>query len=338
MYEKFFNLTGKPFQLTPDIRFLFMSPSHKRALSYLYYGLKQGEGFVVITGDIGTGKTILIQNLLSEIADDIAAARVAVANPDPDSVVAMVAAAFGLSYESKNKVSLLKDLERFVLRCIQDGKRVLLVVDEAQTLTASALEELRMLSNMEVNGRALMQIFLIGQTELRDTMAGRSMEQMRQRVIATYQLSHLTLDETKSYIEHRLNAVGWSGDPALESEIFPSIHRWSEGIPRKINLLCDRLLLLGFLDELHQITASHVETVVGEMDLEVVGQSSDDESNTPSISESKGARKAVSGKRGSLDWRLRGLERRLTKIEAELEQERKRWRDAFEYIELNKSS
>ncbi|HET7348549.1 MAG TPA: AAA family ATPase [Acidobacteriaceae bacterium] len=269
MYEAFYRLARRPFSLTPDRRFLFPSQGHKRALSYLLYGLEQREGFVVITGDIGIGKTLLIQTLFAELAlKKMATARLAAANLTADGVLPMVAAAFGRPYEGLSKVSLLRDLESTLLRDPEYREGALLVVDEAQTFSAEALEELRILSNFEINGRALMQIFLVGQTELRYTLGERRMAQLRQRVIASHHLDPLDRDETEAYVRHRLTSADWSGDPDLVPEVYDKVHRWSGGIPRRINLLMDRVLLFGYLEELHRLDAANVEAVIDELRME----------------------------------------------------------------------
>jgi putative secretion ATPase (PEP-CTERM system associated) len=270
MYQEFYKFTGKPFQLTPDVRFLFPSTGHKRGLSYLLYGLEQREGFVVITGNVGTGKTLLIQALYKELSGrHMLTANIASANLDAPDVIPAVAAAFGQSIDGRNKVQLLEDLKRDLLLSCQQGEGALLIVDEAQTLTPAALEELRVLSNMEVAGRALVQIFLVGQTELLATVRGGRMEQLKQRVIAWYKLEPLSAEETRNYIIYRLRAVGWRNSPGLAPDVFELVHEWSDGVPRRINMLMDRALLYGYLEELHFLDRSNMQAVIGEMDEEM---------------------------------------------------------------------
>jgi len=279
MYRSFYGFTGKPFQLTPDLRFLYPSSAHKRAMSYLRYGLEQAEGFVVITGDIGTGKTLLIQTLLEELSDQtIATARVAAANLEAERVPAAVAAALGQPFEGKSKELILRNLEKALLHARDYLKGVLLIVDEAQTLSQASLEELRILSNLEANGRALLQVFLIGQTELQDTLRGPRMRQLRQRVVVSHHLEPLTLEETKRYIGFRLVAVGWKNTPSFTPEVYEYVQAHTRGVPRKINLLMDRLLVYGFLEEIRAFDASHVDAVLKEMGAELSG---DIENATP---------------------------------------------------------
>ncbi len=272
MYKDFYGFSGKPFQLTPDLKFLFPTKGHKRAMSYMNYGLEQSEGFVVITGHIGTGKTMLIQKLLADLKDQqIATARVAAANLDAENVVTTVAAALGQPHENKSKVSILRHLEKSLLHAREYLRGVLLIVDEAQTLTPAALEELRILSNLESRGSALMQIFLVGQTELRETLKLSSQEQLRQRIIASYHLEPLTLEETKHYIGYRLVAVGWNGKPSFSAGVYEEVQQWTDGIPRKINMLMDRLLVYGYLEEVEAFEDQHINSVIEEMSEELAG-------------------------------------------------------------------
>lgn len=270
MYEAFYQLRGKPFRLTPDPQMLFPSKGHKRAMSYLLYGLDQGEGFVMITGNVGAGKTLLIQKLLQELAPrNIAVASIASANLDGEDILPAVAAEFGLVFEGRSKESLLQDVKQYLIALGSRHSHALLIVDEAQTLTAAALEMLRILSNLEVKGRALLQVFLVGQTELRRTMVSHNLEQLRQRIVASFRLEPLGLEECEAYIEHRLRAVGWNNDPEFAPGLFAFVHHASRGIPRKINLIMDRLLLFGYLEELHTIDKTALATVLAEIRAEM---------------------------------------------------------------------
>lgn len=267
MYEAFYHLEKRPFALTPDSAFLFLSATHRKALSYLIYGLGQREGFIVITGDIGTGKTLIIQTMFEYLESKaIRGVRLAAANVGPEDVLPLVATALGLSQNISTKAALLAEIERTLLHRYPNG--VLLIVDEAQTFTPEALEELRLLSNMSINGRALLQISLVGQSDLRATLDHPRMEQLRQRIIAWHHLEHLTEPEVQEYIESRLKTAGRKDSPVLAPDMFPLIHRWSGGIPRKINLLMDRLLLFGYLEEKHSFDAKDVSKVIEEMEQE----------------------------------------------------------------------
>jgi putative secretion ATPase (PEP-CTERM system associated) len=266
MYESFYGLKGKPFQLNPDPAFFFGSRGHKRAFAYLQYGIHQSEGFIVITGEIGAGKTTLVRNLFEQLdSDSLVAAQLVSTQLDADDMLRSVAVAFGLPIRSVDKATLLASLEAFLCKLAIDRKRALLVVDEAQNLTPRAIEELRMLSNFQLGEQALLQSFLVGQPELREMMQGTQMQQLRQRVIASYHLGPLDKNETKSYIEHRLAHVGWTGDPQFSAEAFDLVYDATGGIPRRINTLCNRLLLAGFLGEKHAFEGPDVAAIVREI-------------------------------------------------------------------------
>lgn len=266
MYEAFYGLSGKPFQLNPDPAFYYASRGHKRAFAYLQYGLFQGEGFIVITGDVGAGKTTLLRGLLEQLdSSKVVAAQLVSTHLDADDMLKAVAAAFGLPIKSAEKAALLVQLESYFVSLATKRKRALLIVDEAQNLTPRAVEELRMLSNFQLDNHALLQSFLIGQPELRETMRSPHMQQLRQRVLASYHLGPLDADETRAYIEHRLARVGWRGDPTFDEEAFAEIHRASRGIPRRINTLCNRLMMAGYLSESHRIEGGDVLTVAEEI-------------------------------------------------------------------------
>jgi len=269
MYESFYGFSAKPFQLKPDPNFFFGSKGHKRAMAYLEYGLSQGEGFIVITGEVGAGKTTLVRNLFRKMeAKNILAAQLVSTHLGSEDTLRMAAAAFGLPFKDASKADLLTGLEEFLRLCDRQGKRALLVVDEAQNLTPRAVEELRMLSNFQTVDKSLLQTFLLGQPEFRKTLNGSEMEQLRQRVIATYHLGPMDASETRSYIEHRMSTVGWSGDPSFGEDAFAAVYDYTGGIPRKINTLCDRLLLMGCLEELHDFGSSEVNEVIRDIQQE----------------------------------------------------------------------
>lgn len=268
MYEAFYKLQKKPFQLSPDPEFFFNSAVHKRALAYLRYGLAQGEGFIVVTGSPGTGKTMLVKELFQELKqENIVAGLMVTTHVEPDDTLRIVAASFGLSHDG-TKASLLKDLEEFFRAKAREGKRILLIIDEAQNLPLKSLEELRMLTNFELNGKPLFQTFLLGQDEFRMNLQKDVMDQFRQRVTATYNLRPLERDEIKPYIIHRLKTAGWQNDPEVKDDAFGEIFDFTGGVPRIINTLCERILLFGFLEELHVIDSQSVKTVVQEIEKE----------------------------------------------------------------------
>jgi putative secretion ATPase (PEP-CTERM system associated) len=266
MYEKYFGFTAKPFRLAPDPRFFYASRSHKRAMAYLLYGVKQGEGFIVITGDVGTGKTTLLNNLLRVVEkEEVSVAQVVTSQLEAEDLLQVVAAACGRPYENVSKGVLLKSLEAYLTACYREGRRALLVVDEAQNLPGRSIEELRMLSNFQVDGHMLLQSFLLGQKEFRATMRSRGFEQLRQRVIAAYHLKPLDGAETRHYIEHRLHTVGWKNDPSFDADAFEAIYEHTRGVPRIINSFCDRLLLFANLEETHHVDSKIVAAVAGDI-------------------------------------------------------------------------
>lgn len=280
MYEKFYNLSAQPFQLTPDPRYYFSSRTHKKAMSYLIYGLHQGDGFIVVTGEIGTGKTTLLRHLFSTLDNDEYVAAMLVSTQLAGiGLLRGVAAAFGLNEEG-DKGHLLTRIENFLRENYHNGKRVLLVVDEAQNLSIQALEELRMLSNFQEGNKPLIQSFLVGQPEFRDMIFGSpELEQLRQRVIATHHLGPMEKEELADYMEHRLALAGWEGDPGFTVDAVAAIYDYGAGIPRKLNMLCSRVLLFGALEELHEITGEAVRAVIADMSSDTDYGSLSDETN-----------------------------------------------------------
>jgi len=267
MYEVFYNLNGRPFQLTPDPRFYFSSRTHKKAMAYLTYGLHQGEGFIIITGDIGTGKTTLVRHLFDTLnRDEYVAAMVVSTQLGAEDMLRAVVGAYGLDTNARDKGELLARLEKFYVDQFNQGRRALLVIDEAQNLSNAALEEMRMFSNFQIGDRALVQSFLVGQPEFRDRIfAAPELEQLRQRVIATHHLDPMEEEEVADYIEHRLTMVGWDNDPCFTIDAVEGIYAHCKGVPRKLNTLCSRILLYGALEEMHDIDGDVVRAVLEDM-------------------------------------------------------------------------
>lgn len=272
MYEQYYGFTEKPFQLSPDPRFFFASSHHQRALSYLQYGLDQGEGFIVVTGPIGTGKTTIARNLLSSIGDEnIVAAQLVTTKLTPDELLELVASEFKIPLNGNSKADVLRSIEMFLIQLHKQGKRALLLVDEAQNLPSETVEELRMLSNFQLDDKPLIQSFLLGQEELKDIIQAPNMEQFRQRIIASAHLKPLSLEEVKNYINHRLQQVGCENEDLFSDAAFEVIHKKTLGVPRKINIFVDRILLFGFLEELTTFDIDAINDVAEEMSVELTG-------------------------------------------------------------------
>ncbi|MBO9576093.1 MAG: AAA family ATPase [Sphingobium sp.] len=247
MYVKHYKLTGRPFQLTPDPRFYFESATHRKAMSYLGYGLAQGEGFIVITGDIGAGKTTLVAHLMATIDPKrLAAVKIAASEMDGDTALRLAAHAFGIETDGVDKAQVLSRLEAFMHQQARAGRRSLLIIDEAQTLGFDALEAMRMLSNFQLGGQSLVQIFLLGQPEFREAVAGSpELEQLRQRVIASHHLEPMLPHEVQPYVEHRLKLVGWTGNPRFDPDALERLADVSRGVPRVLNTLAQNAMQLA---------------------------------------------------------------------------------------------
>lgn len=267
MFDDFYGLKGRPFQLTPDPAFYFESLTHRKALSYLGYGLAQGEGFVVITGEVGAGKSTLVAHLMSTIDPArLTAAQVVTSKLDGEELVHVVAQAFGLLIEGHDKATALGAIEGFLHEEARAGRRCLLIVDESQNLSIGALEELRMLSNFQLGSHPLLQTLLLGQPEFRETLLEHpQLEQLRQRVIAAHHLDAMESTEVQPYIEHRMKCVGWEGNPAFDQRVFAEIYTASGGVPRRINQIVNRLLLLGAVDQRTRIDGVMLSQVLSEL-------------------------------------------------------------------------
>ncbi|MGY6277104.1 XrtA/PEP-CTERM system-associated ATPase [Methylomonas sp. MgM2] len=283
MYDGFYNLTQKPFQLSTDPDFFFQSSVHKRALAYMQYGLTQGEGFVLVTGVPGTGKTMLVKSLIKSLNKDRLLIGVMMTSQvGPEDTLRLIASTFGFQYLHNDKANLISSFEKFIIDKAREGRRLLLIVDEAQNLPKQSLEELRMFTNLDVNGSQVFQVFLMGQPELKRRIYATDMEQLKQRIVSTYHLEPLDVEETRNYITFRLETAGWKGKPEFRNEVFAQIHQFSGGIPRRINAICDRLLLFGYLEELNVLDSDAVEKVISEVNEEMRLENGDRQDfNTP---------------------------------------------------------
>lgn len=269
MYDIFYNLKAEPFRLSPDHLFCYDHKGYAKAKAYMAYAFMRAEGFVMITGRPGTGKTTLIGELIDSLADEnVTTANLVCTQLEADDLLKMVAYSFGVDQAIVHKGELLQRLSNLLQRWNRDGRRALLIVDEAQDLSKTAMEELRLLTNIQVNGVPLLQIFLLGQPELRDLVLSPELEQVHQRIVAASHLDALEEAETESYVFHRLRKVGWQGDPAISKAVFPLIYRFSEGVPRRINLICSRLFLHGCVEQRHHIGVADMREVIKELQAE----------------------------------------------------------------------
>lgn len=267
MYDEHYGLSGRPFQLTPDPAFWFDTATHRKAMAYLGYGLSQGEGFIVITGAPGTGKTTLVGHLLDNIdRERLNVIRIVTTQVQSSDLLHLVAQGLGADTTGLAKAQTLAAIERGLHSVARSGKRTLLIVDEAQALPMESLEELRMLSNFQAGGYPLLQIFLLGQPEFRALFADPRLEQLRQRVIAMHQLDPMGLEELEPYLVHRLSVVGWNGRPRFERDAIAAIHHWSGGVPRKVNQLAGRVMLFGAIEQLDSFGEDEVATVIADLD------------------------------------------------------------------------
>ncbi|WAC23978.1 XrtA/PEP-CTERM system-associated ATPase [Blastomonas sp. SL216] len=270
MFETHYGLSGRPFQLTPDPRFYFESATHRKAMSYLGYGLAQGEGFIIITGEIGAGKSTLVAHLMQTVDKArLTAAQIVTTQLKGDDLLHMVASSFGVATAGLDKTGTLAAIEHFLHTEARAGRRCLLVVDESQNLPMAALEELRMLSNFQLGSHPLLQIFLLGQPEFRAMVQGSpGLEQLRQRIIATHHLGAMEQHELQPYVEHRMTLVGWTGRPAFAEDVWARMFSETGGIPRKVNMLINRVLLMAAVDNRDTVDAALIDAVLADLAMD----------------------------------------------------------------------
>jgi type II secretory pathway predicted ATPase ExeA len=266
MYQTYYRLRADPFRLSPDHGFCYRYPSFAKGRAYMQYALQAAEGFVVVTGAPGMGKTTLINDLLADYGpSDYLIARLVNTMLDASDILRSTAYEFGLNVEGMDNATVVQHLKQLFTRSYQNGRPPLLVVDEAQNLSLDALEELRLLTNLQIQGRPLLQIFLVGQEGLRDKLADPRLEQLRQRVTAAAHLHPLTQEQTAAYILHRLKVVGWENFPRIKASVLPVIEAACQGVPRRINQFCSRLLLHGAVEEKAVLSAQDAHAVYSEL-------------------------------------------------------------------------
>jgi general secretion pathway protein A len=314
MYREFYGFQEKPFNIVPDPAFLYLSDKHRLALSYLEYGLMDGVGFILLSGEIGTGKTTLIKQLLTQLETDMEVAVIFNTNVSAEQLLELILNEFELKPEARGKASYLDTLNQFLIGKHGSGHRVLLIVDEAQNLSQEALEEIRMLSNLQTDKDPLLQILTVGQPGFRTRLQHPSLAQLSQRIVVSYHLAPLSLEETRGYVSHRLKVAGGKDDQLFTPEAVERIFHHSGGIPRNINVLCDAALVYGYADELTSLDAQVIEHVV--KDKQEVGLF------VPTrVAEAIHGQGGAAQANGNVLQRMEGLEQRVSQLSALLQQQ-----------------
>ena len=266
MYLSFFNLRESPFNLTPDPRFLFLSPQHEEALSHLFYGIYERKGFIEITGEVGMGKTVLCRALLERLDEKVSTALIFNSYLTRMELLQAITHDFGLTPEETTCKGYIDVLNTYLLQEFSAGHNAVVIIDEAQNLEPIVLEQLRMLSNLETEQGKLLQVVLVGQPELQDKLAARNMRQLEQRIAVRFHLHEFTRHETAQYITHRMSVAGAANKVRIRRRALNLIHHYSEGLPRRINLLCDRVLMTAFVRETSRITPTIVRRSIQELE------------------------------------------------------------------------
>ncbi|MBL7151706.1 MAG: AAA family ATPase [Candidatus Omnitrophica bacterium] len=273
MYTKFYGLQERPFNVTADPAFFFASRIHREALSHLVYGASQRKGIIVLTGEIGTGKTTLCRFFLNRLGENVRTALILNPYFSEIELLEAIVRDFGLLPPERTRLSLVSELNKFLLRESQKCNNIILIIDEAQNLKAHMLEQVRLLSNLETDKQKLLQVILVGQPELNRVLSLYELRQLRQRITVRYHIAPLEPDEIKNYIEHRLNIAGSGGKIKFTDEAIGSISDFSAGTPRLINIICDRALLAGFVEESYTIGFNIINKCLRELNSYFVGES-----------------------------------------------------------------
>lgn len=266
MYEEHFSFKQKPFELVPNPDFLFLSHSHKKAITYLDYGVKERVGFILLTGEVGSGKTTIIRNLIKNLNGRAKLSKINNTKVSSEQLISMINKDFGLDTKGKGKTTLLSELDEFLVEQYAKGFHPILLIDEAQNLTHDLLEEIRLLSNLETDRTKLLQIILVGQPELKRTLMHPGLMQLRQRITINYHISPLTIEETGEYIKHRLTIAGNPDVIKLKDDMLLLIYKFSRGIPRLINILCDYVLLATYVEGEKEVSIETVRDIEKELE------------------------------------------------------------------------
>jgi len=308
MYTEFFGLSAKPFDLLPNPQFLYLSKGHRKALSYLQYGVQENAGFTLLTGEVGSGKTTLLRDIINKISSDVTLSMIFNTRVDGYQLIAMINTDFGLETQGKDKVQLITELNDFLLEECTSNRQPIIIIDEAQNLSEEGLEEIRLLSNLEADNFKMVQIILVGQPELKQIIAKPSLRQLRQRISISCHLNPLNREESEEYIYHRLATVGSRDCVTFLDGVFDAIYRFSGGVPRLINLICDFLLLSAFVEETREI------------DMELVNDALTELSFDESVSSPSGFSASTSNQQSmpssNLDDRLARIEENYAKLNA----------------------
>ncbi|MFA7061404.1 MAG: XrtA/PEP-CTERM system-associated ATPase [Pedobacter sp.] len=267
MYRSFFKLTCKPFDLIPNPEFMFLSKTHKKAITYLDYGIRERVGFILLTGEVGSGKTTIIRELINKHLERVVLAKIFNTNVNSEQLLSMINDDFDLPVQGKDKIELLRDLNHFLVEQYGKGNQPLLIIDEAQNLTPETLEEIRMLSNLETSDSKLLQIILVGQPELWTLLARPELRQLRQRISIQCNLLPLNRQEVEDYIFHRLQVAGNRDALRFAPQALDLIFKYCSGIPRLINIICDFLLLAAFAEEIQDVNEEMIRGIVGDLDF-----------------------------------------------------------------------
>ena len=309
MYTEFFGLSAKPFDLLPNPKFLYLSRGHRKALSYLQYGVQEHAGFTLLTGEVGSGKTTLVRDVINNLSSDVTLSMIFNTRVDGHQLIAMINTDFGLQTDGKDKVQLITELNDFLLEECSSNRQPIIIIDEAQNLSAEALEEIRLLSNLEAENFKMVQIILVGQPELKQIISKPSLRQLRQRISISCHLNPLNREESEEYVYHRLATVGNRDCVVFQDGVFDTIFHFSGGVPRLINLICDFLLLSAFVEGTKEIDMALVNDAVNELSFE------ESNSRQPTFETERVASPAVQHA-DSLDDRLARIEENYAKLNA----------------------